>query len=127
MRNFRVVGCFLFLTLTSFPQAWADTATCKIKIQDVNKGSTYTLEQKFDFKKDGVAQRKNFETPGNDYACTLAFFELKKGTMLSCGYKKDAGQTFFQSDRSVLDDDIVTNNLTFRHQAAFIVLETRCE
>lgn len=116
-----------FLSLTISSVSWADTATCKIKIEDVNKGSTYQLEQRFTFKKGGDAQRKYFETPGNDYACTLAFFELEKGTMLSCEYKADMGHTFFQSDRSALSDSIVTNNLSFRHESAFLSLATKCE
>lgn len=128
MKMLHMLGWLLsFLSLTISSVSWADTATCKIKIEDVNKGSTYKLEHKFTFKKGGDAQRKHFETPGNDYACTLAFFELEKGTMLSCEYKTDMGHTFFQSDRSVLSDSIVTNNLSFRHGSAFLSLETKCE
>jgi hypothetical protein len=57
----------------------------------------------------------------------LAFFELQHGTMLSCEFRGDMGHTFFQSDRSVLSESVVTNNLSFRHQSAFIVLTTICE
>ena len=107
---------------------WADSATCKIEIEDVHQGTTYKIEHKFTFKKHGDGQRKHFEVPGNDYACTLAFFELNNGTMLSCEYKKGfPGHTFFQSDRSVLKDKVVTNNLSFRHKTAHIFLETKCE
>ena len=114
----------LLLTATS---ARADSATCQIKINDVNKDTNYSIEQKFTFKKGGDAQRKHFETPGNDYDCTIVFFELNKGTMLSCAYKKDLGQTFFQSDRSTLNDKFSTNSLTFRHGSAFLVLDVKCE
>lgn len=105
----------------------ADTAACRIEIEDVNKGSTYEFQHRFTFQKSGDAQRKHFETPGNDYACTLAFFELGMGTMVSCEYKRDMGQTFFQSDRSALKDASGTNNLAFRHASAFLVVKTKCE
>jgi hypothetical protein len=105
----------------------AETATCRIEIEDVNKGSTYELQQGFTFKEGGDAQRKHFETPGNDYACTLAFFELGMGTMVSCEYKRDMGQTFFQSDRSTLKNASGANNLAFRHVAASLVIKTKCE
>lgn len=121
------IGCVTLLFLIISPMSWANTATYKIKIEDVNKGSTYTLEHKFEFKKGGKAQRKHFEVPGNDYSCTLAFFELNNGTMLSCEYKHDIGQTFFQSDRSGLNDKAATNNLTFRHKSSFISIETKCK
>ena len=126
MKLYTFTGVVL-AALTSSLHAWAGSATCSIGIEDVNKASTYTLRHRFALKKDGPAQRKHFEIPGNDYNCTLAFFELRKGTMLSCEYKKDAGYTFFQSDRSAVDDEIVTNNLAFRHQSSFIVLKTKCE
>lgn len=120
-------GTLLLVALTSSSPAWAGSAACSIRIEDVNKATAYTLTQTFEFNNDGSAQRKHFETPGNDYSCTLAFFELGKGTMLSCEYKEDAGHTFFQSDRSSLDDNAVTNNLSFRHKSAFIVLKTVCK
>ncbi len=120
-------GTLLLVALTSLSPAWAGSAACSIRIEDVNKATAYMLTQTFEFRNDGPAQRKHFETPGNDYSCTLAFFELGKGTMLSCEYKEDAGHTFFQSDRSSLDDNAVTNNLSFRHKSAFIVLKTVCK
>ena len=122
-------GLLLALTLIDISIADAGVATCVIEIQDVIKGNNYTLEHRFFFEKghEKGAQRKHFETPGNDYVCTLAFFELKNGTMLSCEYKKDMGWTYFQSDRSVLKDDPVTNNLSFRHKSSQIYIKTRCE
>lgn len=105
----------------------AETATCRIEVEDVNKGSTYELQQRFNFNKGGGAQRKHFETPGNDYTCTLVFFETGMGTMISCEYKPDMGQTFFQSDRSVLKDARGANNLAFRHASVFLIIRTKCE
>jgi hypothetical protein len=46
--------CLLSLTISSV--SWADTATCRIKIEDINKGSTYKLEHRFTFKTGGDAQ-----------------------------------------------------------------------
>ena len=121
------IVCITFLMLSFCSEAWANNAMCTIEIEDVNQGSTYTLEHKFQFEKGGVAQRKVFEVPGNDYVCTLAFFDLNTGTMISCEYKNDIGHTFFQSDRSILHDEIPANNLTFRHKSAFIVVKSKCE
>ncbi len=118
---------FIFAIILS-QYAQADTALCKIEIEDINKGSTkYTVEQKFSFTSDGPANRKFFETPGNDYKCTLAFFDLKTGTMLSCGYLKDAERTFFQSDRSGVKESPANNMLSFRHNKAFISLKAHCK
>ena len=90
---------FFFLLFST--ASHADTANCKIEIQDVLKGTIYTVEQKFNFEYGAtMGQRKHFDVPGNDYSCTLAFFELHKGTMLSCEYTKDLGHTFFQSDHA---------------------------
>lgn len=125
MKALKIVISFLMIGITSM--SWAATALCKIEIKDVNKASTHRLEYKFTFKKDGDIQRKHFEIPGDEYACTLAISGNQKGTMLSCEYMADMGHTFFQTDRSVLSDRIATNNLAFRHKSAFIVVETRCE
>ncbi len=118
------VTCFFLV----FPQvSFANTAECIIEIEDTRKGSTYTLKHKFSLRKEHDAvQRKYFEIPGNDYLCTLAFFGMKNGTMLSCEYKYDKGHTFFQSDRSVLPDENMANNLSFRHKSAYIYIKTKC-
>ncbi len=107
--------------------AWAGSATCNIQIEDVNKATKYSIEHEFIYEPEGRAQRKHFEIPGNDYLCTLMFHELNNGTMLSCEYRNDGGLTFFQSDRTVLKDKDVTNNLSFRHKSAFISIKTKCE
>lgn len=117
----------LLISLIIPETSYAGNATCKIKIEDVNKGVTYTLEQAFDYVKDGAARIREFDTPKNEYACRLAFFDLMNGTMLSCEYKKDMGQTFFQSDRSSLKEASASNNLTFRHKSSFINIKTVCE
>jgi hypothetical protein len=109
------------------PTAWADKARCEIRIEDVKKGNTYTLEHAFEFERGSTrAQRKHFDTPGSDYTCTLAFFDLERGTMLSCELKTDRGTTFVQSDRTLLNDREITNNLSFRNRSTFLVIKTRC-
>jgi len=127
MRDHHILGWLPALAVFVSCASLADSATCRIGIEDVNKGTSYELQQRFTFKKGGDAQRKHFETPGNDYSCTLAFFELGTGTMVSCEYKRDIGHTFFQSDRSALKDSSGSNNLSFRHGSAFLVIKTKCE
>lgn len=108
---------------------FAKSANCVIKIEDVNKKTSYKVEQSFNnkYEEDKGAQKKGFDIPGGDYDCTLAFFNLKTGTMLSCGYKKDAGETFFQSDRSALKEANSVNNLTFRHKSTFVSIKSTCK
>lgn len=115
----------LIILFLIFGSTASSAATCKIKIEDVNKRNTYTLEEKFD---EGPAgRRKKFDAPGNDYECTLMFFSLKSGTMISCDFKKDGGKTFFQSDRSAIDEKNPRNKLSFRHGSSFISLDVSCE
>jgi len=124
-RSFSVcVTCFFL----AFPRvALADLAKCSIQIEDFRSGSTYTMNHNFRFEKGTESvQKKDFEIPGNDYLCTLAFFGMKKGTKVSCEYKYDKGHTFFQSDRSVLHDENMANNLSFRHKSAHISIKTKC-
>jgi len=119
------VTCFFLLyTQVSF----ADKAECIIEITDFGKGiNVYTIKHTFIFTKGASAQRKDFELPGNnDHFCTLTFWELKNGTMLSCEYKDDRGLTFFKSDRSILQDENADNHLAFRHKSAHFYIKTKC-
>ena len=74
---------FVLLTLLLFSTASrAATAYCNIEIQDVLKGTIYTVEQKFNFEYGATTgQRKHFDVPGNDYSCTFAFFEEPRKPM----------------------------------------------
>ena len=47
-------GILYLFVLVFPPVAWGDVAKCKIEIEDVYKGSTYTLEDKFIFKDGGM-------------------------------------------------------------------------
>jgi hypothetical protein len=116
----------IFLLLAFAPLSWADTAKCNIVIEDVNAGTKYNIEQKFTFKPGADAQRKHFKLPGSNYSCTLAFFDLESGTMLSCQFD-ELGHNFVQSDRSVIDEKHSKNNLSFRNKASFYVLESICK
>ncbi len=119
--------CLLFiLPLFVAPIARAEAALCKIAIEDVHKGATKTIAHQFTLKKKDTAERRHFEVANGDYTCQLAFFGLKSGSMISCEYKGDMGQTFFQSDRSGLTENGATNNLAFRHKGAFISIKTNC-
>jgi hypothetical protein len=123
-----IIFSFLFLVVFSNSSIAAVIAECSISIDD-NSGSIHTIKHKFypKNKNDWAAQRKHFKIPGHDdYSCTLAFYKLKEGTMLSCEYLKDMGHTFFQSDRSTLQDENTDNNLSFRHRSAQIYIKTKC-
>lgn len=123
----KIIFTFLLLAIFSSSSIAAKVAECTISIDD-NSGSTYTIKHKFFYKKEGRQQSKHFAVPGHDdYSCTLAFWELKNGTMLSCEYKKDMGHTFFQSDRSTLKDENTDNHLSFRHKKLQLYLKTSCK
>jgi len=117
---------FLFIfSVTSV--SWAETAKCTIEIEDINSGSKYTVEQIFQFKTGTTAKRKHFALPGSQYSCTLAFFDLHSGTMLSCEDNRDMGHSFVQSDRSTLVEGRAKNNLTFRNKDYFFSLSSSCK
>ncbi len=123
MSKLALVCLFLFVTA---PSLWAGvTVKCRIDIEDVNNGEKYSLEESV--IESEASTIIDFEIPGNDFACRLAFFDLKSGSALSCEYKQDGGHTFFMSDRSILEDAVVTNKLTFRHKSSFINIGTICE
>jgi hypothetical protein len=106
--------------------ALADTAKCTIEIEDVNAGAKYNVEQNISFNEGSAAQRKHFKLPGSNYSCTLAFFNLDSGTMLSCEFD-ELGHNFVQSDRSVVTEKQATNNLSFRYKASFYSLKSICK
>lgn len=114
---------FAFTLVMSQPSF---AAVCKIKVEDVNKGTTYNIEESF--KESAAAGNyKKFDAPGSDYDCTLAFFTLKAGTMLSCSLKKDGGKTFYQSDRSTIEETNPRNKLAFRQGSAHLSIDVICK
>ena len=106
--------------------ALAGTANCTIEIEDVNAASKSKIEHSFTFKSVSEAQRKHFTLPGRKFSCTLAFFDLKSGTMLSCQLD-ELGHHFVQSDRSAIGEGSAKNNLSFRYKSSFYVLESYCK
>ena len=125
----RTIFILVALLLASVAVAGDGAATCTIEIDDNVSGTIYKIKHRFrPYKEDQIgAERKHFKLPGSDYVCTLAYFGRNSGTMLSCEYK-DAGWTFFQSDRSVLPDTPpIANNLSFRHKSSQIYIKTKCE
>jgi len=117
---------FIFL-LGATSISWAETAKCTIEIEDINSGSKYTVEQNFHLKTGTTTQKKHFALPGSQYSCTLAFFDLRSGTMLSCEDNRDMGHSFIQSDRSTLVEGRAKNNLTFRNKDYFFSLSAHCK
>ena len=115
---------FAFMAFSSL--AWADKANCTIEIENVNAGSKSKVEHSFTFKSGSEAQRKHFALPGSKFSCTLAFFDLTGGTMLSCQLD-ELGHTFVQSDRSVIGEVSAKNNLSFRYKSSFYVLQSYCK
>jgi len=118
---------FAFLLVGISQHARAEKASCVVSIEDVNARATYTVEYSFDFERSSSqGQFRHFALPGRKYACTLAFFTLESGTMLSCALD-EVGHHFVQSDRSVIDEERSRNNLTFRYEGSFFSLESKCE
>ena len=117
---------FAFVLMAFSSLAWADTANCTIEIEDVNAGSKSKVEHSFTFKPGSEAQRKHFALPGSKFSCTLAFFDLKSGTMLSCQLD-ELGHHFVQSDRSAIVEGTAKNNLSFRYKSSFYVLRSYCK
>ncbi len=116
-----------FLLLAISLHSWADTAVCTIVIQEVNAGTKQTIEHTFIFKPGAhEGQRKHFTLTDRPYLCTLAFFNLNSGTMLSCQFD-ELGHNFVQSDRSVINEAHARNNLRFRYKSSFYVLESVCK
>lgn len=114
---------FLLMAISSV--AWADIAKCVIQIQDVNLGTKYKVEQSFTVRLDSEAQRKHFALPGSNVSCTLAFFDLQSGTMLSC-QRDELGHHFVQSDRSAIHEGRAKNKVSFRYRSSFYVLKSDC-
>ena len=48
------------------------------------------------------------------------------GTMLSCQFN-ELGHNFVQSDRSAVSEGFAKNNLSFRYQSSFYVLQSHCK
>ena len=117
---------FAFALMAFSSLVWADTTSCTIEIENVNAGSKSKVEQSFTFKSGSEAQRKHFALPGSKFSCTLAFFDLKSGTMLSCQLD-ELGHNFVQSDRSVIGEGSAKNNLSFRYKSSFYVLHSYCK
>ena len=73
--------------------------------------------------KDG--ERHHWKVEKTEVNCSLAYFGLKSGTMVSCQFDP-MGHEFIQSDRSVLNESPI-NNLSFRVKGHQVYLETICE
>lgn len=131
MHLFRI--CLVLLFVVFSPRVFADTARCKVKIENVTSevqsktAAKQIIEFTFEFSPGANAQRKHFELPDGQYRCTLAFFDLDSGTSLSCERKGDLGHTYVQSDRSGIREHSARNNLIFRDRASHFVLDATCK
>lgn len=122
VRNFIAILLFTMYASTSS----AEVANCEITIEEVNARTTYEIKHSFTFiPNPDWAQRKNFQLPGYEHTCTLAFFDFDLGTMMSCELD-ETGHHFVQSDRSGISNDNTRNHLTFRYKSEFFVLEPIC-
>lgn len=117
---------FVILSLAASVNCWSADATCKIQIENVVTGTTYTIEHSFVSDVGVAADRKNFNLPGSEYECTLAYFDRNTGTMLSCQLD-ELGHHFVQSDRSSLDEKEAKNYLSFRYKSSFVILRSSCK
>lgn len=105
--------------------SWSASGHCEIEIEDVNAGTQYTVKHDFKSGEDDWAERKYFSLPGSSIRCTLAFFNLGTGTMMSCELD-ELGHHFVQSDRSAISEKNPKNYLTFRFETYFYVLQSSC-
>jgi hypothetical protein len=104
---------------------WSADVICKIQIEDVVAGTTYTVEHSFVSDKD-FGDRKQFDLPGSEYKCNLWLLNLNSGTTLSCELD-ELGHNFVQSDRSKIEEKDAKNHLSFRYKSSFFVLKTSCK
>ena len=123
-KTIRIAVAALPLSIWSY--CWSAEAICEIEIEDVVSATTYSVEHSFESGIGFAAQRKHFDLPGSKIRCTLAFFNLDSGTMISCELD-ELGHHFVQSDRSVLDEQNPRNYLSFRYQSHFYVLKSSCQ
>lgn len=123
MKSFLFAIIFLF---TFKVTAYAAQVVCKIAIEDFATGVKYNIEHKPFPRGDLKSDKFEFDVPGADYSCYLTFFGLGNGSALACEYDKDMGYTFFKSDRSLLEENPVKNNLSFRHEGSFVIIKTIC-
>ena len=83
----------------------------------VEKSYTFVAEP----QTNGVAERFN----RTEIVCTLAYFGLKSGTMVSCQFDP-IGLAFVQSDRSVISETPI-NNISFRFDGNQVYIKTVCK
>jgi hypothetical protein len=120
-----VLAVLLVLLLSN--HVFAASVMCNIEIEDVSKGVKYNVQHKPKLSGELDVDKFGFDVPGSDYRCWFTFFGLGNGSAIACEYNKDMGYTFFQSDRSVMKESPVKNNLSFRHKGSFIGIKTVCE
>lgn len=70
-------------------------------------------------------ERHHWRVEKTEIVCTLAYFGLKSGTMVSCQFDP-IGLAFVQSDRSVISETPI-NNISFRFDGNQVYIKTVCK
>ena len=70
-------------------------------------------------------ERHHWKVGSTEIECTLAYFGLKSGTMVSCQFDP-IGLAFVQSDRTVISETPI-NNISFRFDGNQVYIGTACK
>lgn len=127
--DYRKLWIAVVLAIAQIPissAAWGSGATCLIEIEDFESATVFTVEHTFRESATDAIQRKHFPLPGKGRRCTLQWFNSEFGTSLSCELD-ELGQTFVQSDRTVIDEGTGKNSLRFRIGKAFFDIKSECK
>jgi hypothetical protein len=115
---------FLLFCLTPLASFGKDKISCIVEIEDV-AGKVVKVSHVFG-SPDSTNDRFHFKTPSKHYVCTLVVRDWTSGSMLSCDLGADRFYTFFQSDRTAVNEEPRVNKLAFRHQKDSYYLTANC-
>ena len=115
----------VFFVFVFVANCYAESAKCSIDIED-GKGTHYEINEEFEFAAGVAGDRKTFKLPGSDIECNFVFFDKKTGTALACELD-EIGQNYVQSDRSLISETEIYNNLTFRYNSKLFTIKTYCK
>jgi hypothetical protein len=118
------ISAFTFSVLICDVVAAADSF-CRIEVKDVNSSSSFQLDYEFNEDPDGLGQRRLFSLPGNGRQCILVWSDRNSGTSLTCELD-ELGETYVQSDRSLISEEDSKNFLLFSIGDAFFEVNVVC-
>ena len=119
------LSIIIVMSFTIFNNVYAETAVCNIDIEDGN-GTHYKITESYKSHNGAAGNKRAFKLPGSKIECTLVFFDLNTGTSLSCDFD-EIGQNYIQSDRTLLNEKTINNNLTFRYKSKLFTIKTHCK